>query len=126
MDTLPLVTLVKQRTVDETHVIEEQSEALDRTLSMLCSFLSVEDLASFLFSPSFAAYARTEDPWLVFELGLYADHTKTLELVPSAGQLLFADPTMTVPWSEAVAACERPEQVVAALSVWLDHVTAIQ
>ena len=122
MDAVPLLTMVKQRTIDEGHAIEASDASLDATLSMLCSFLTVDDVVSFLFSEPFTSYARTQDPWLVFELGLYADHTKTLELVASSAHLLFADPHMTGAWTDAVLECKEPAEVVNALSAWLTHV----
>ena len=126
MDAMPLLTMVKQRTIDEAHVLDEGSQALDQTLSMLCSFLSLEDMVSFLFSAPFASYARSKDPWVVFEVGLYVDHTKTLELVASADTLLFADPAMSGVWVDSVAECTNAEQANNSLTVWLARVTEAQ
>jgi len=94
-DGTPLVTLVKAREIDARPMLTKRDEALEQTLTMLCSFLSTEDLVSFLASSGFRELARQASPWLVFELGLYKDHTKTLQLVPEAAHITLADAAMT-------------------------------
>ena len=78
----PLVTLVKKAEIGPKPALTE-SLALEQTLSMLCSFLSVEDFISFLSSPAFQSYAQHQETWLSMEIGLYIDHTKTLQLYPN-------------------------------------------
>ena len=90
-DPVPCVTLVKSGEIDDRPPLTSADEALEQTLSMLCSFLSIDDFFSFLASPAFASLARRDTPWITFEIGLYADHTKTLQLIPSSHGLKIAD-----------------------------------
>lgn len=88
----PLLTLVKSRVVDEAvPALEPQEAGLIETLSMLCSFHTAEDLASFLYSEMFQGLVGRRPPFVVFEIGVYLDHTKTLELIASEDGVLFAD-----------------------------------
>jgi hypothetical protein len=88
----PLLTVVKSRIIDEPKPpLMPQDEGLLQTLSMLCSFQTTEDLASFLFSPMFQHLTSNRPPFVVFEIGVYLDHTKTLELIASEQGVIFAD-----------------------------------
>jgi hypothetical protein len=88
----PLLTVVKSRFIGDPHPpLEPKDDALLQTLSMLCSFHTTEDLASFLFSPMFQGLVSSRPPFVVFEIGIYLDHTKTLELIASEQGVLFAD-----------------------------------
>lgn len=88
----PLLTLVKSRFVDEaTPALEPQEVGLLETLSMLCSFHTAADMASFLYSDMFQGLIGRRPPFIVFEIGVYLDHTKTLELIASEDGLLFSD-----------------------------------
>ena len=59
-DEKPLLTVVKSRMVDDANPpLEPAEQALLDTLSMLCSFHTTEDLASFLCSPMFQAVSYT-------------------------------------------------------------------
>jgi hypothetical protein len=90
-DHVPCITLVKLSEIDERPSLSPADEGLEQNLSMLCSFLSVDDFCSFLTSPAFASFARHDIPWVTFELGLYSDHTKTLQLIPSSDGFQIAD-----------------------------------
>ncbi len=88
----PLLTVVKSRVVDEAEPpLEPGEQALLDTLSMLCSFHTTEDLASFLYSPMFQGLVGNRPPFVVFEIGVYLDHTKTIELVASKDGIVLAD-----------------------------------
>lgn len=118
-DSTPLFTMVKSQTIREApESLSEKSQGLLDTLSMLCSFYSAEDLASFLFSPMFAELARQEDAWLSFEIGLYVDHTKTLELVPSKKEILMADSHSTGAFSGDLHQCVDEIDAAAQLNQW--------
>ena len=67
---VPLITLVKREEIAERPSLSEEDLSLENTLSMLCSFLTLEDFISFLSTPMFASYAQREEPWVVFEIGL--------------------------------------------------------
>ena len=77
---IPLITLViKYQNNDELDLLADNEKSLLDTLSMLCSFLSVEDFCSFIFSDKLSSLTKY-DLDLVFEIGLYANHEITLEL----------------------------------------------
>ena len=91
-DEKPLLTVVKSRMVDDANPpLEPAEQALLDTLSMLCSFHTTEDLASFLCSPMFQGLVGNRPPFVVFEIGVYLDHTKTIELVASEDGIVLAD-----------------------------------
>ena len=91
-DAKPLMTVVKSRMVDEANPpLEPGEQALLDTLSMLCSFHTTEDLASFLCSPMFQRLVGNRPPFVVFEIGIYLDHTKTIELIASEDGIVLAD-----------------------------------
>jgi hypothetical protein len=71
--------------------LDSAEDGLMQTLSMLCSFHTAEDLASFLFSEMFQGLTGTRAPFVMFEIGAYLDHTKTLDLVSSEEGIVFAD-----------------------------------
>ena len=56
-DQQPLLTLVKKGEIAPRPHLTPEDLALEQTLSMLCSFLSIEDFASFLKSKDFSSYA---------------------------------------------------------------------
>ena len=91
-DAKPLLTVVKSRMIDEANPpLEPGEQALLDTLSMLCSFHTTEDLASFLCSPMFQGLVGNRPPFVVFEIGVYLDHTKTIELIASEDGIVLAD-----------------------------------
>ncbi len=70
-DSKPLLTLVKSRFVDEaTPALEPKEAGLLETLSMLCSFHTAEDMASFLYSEMFQNLIGRRPPFIVFEIGV--------------------------------------------------------
>ncbi len=77
---IPLITLViKSQNNNRLDELADDENSLLDTLSMLCSFLSVEDFCSFIFSDKLSSLTKY-DLDLVFEIGLYANHEITLEL----------------------------------------------
>ena len=118
-DGTPLITLVKKGELAERPLLTREDLALEQTLSMLCSFLSVDDFVSFLNSDVFSSYAQREEHWLVFEIGLYRDHTKTLQLYPGGAQLTVADDAMTGAFEEHVWKGEADGAFANAISQWI-------
>jgi len=77
---IPLITLViKSQNNNRLDQLADDENSLIDTLSMLCSFLSVKDFCSFIFSDKLSSLTKY-DLDLVFEIGLYANHEITLEL----------------------------------------------
>ena len=88
---MPLITLViKSQNNDGLDLLADNEKSLLDTLSMLCSFLSVKDFCSFIFSDKFSSLTKY-DLNLVFEIGLYANHEITLELSLSKGKMTIND-----------------------------------
>ena len=120
----PVITLVKKGEIGLRPPLSSESEALERTLSMLCSFLSIKDFISFLASSGFKAYAQHEEGWLVLEIGVYQDHTKTLQLYPQAHELVIADDAMTGAFDDHVWRGEADVSMTDALQKWMILVTS--
>lgn len=116
-DTLPLLTLVKKTEIGVCPT-DETSTGLDQTLQMLCSFYTVEDLGSFLSSEMFERYGRSGDAWVVLELGIYKDHTKTIEMVPSAEGFLLADASQSGVFEGDVWRGELVSELLDAIRKW--------
>ncbi len=94
MDDAPLLTMTKSRIVDDFPKLSDKSNMLYQTLSTLCSFHSCEDLASFLFSAMFRDLVKNESPWIIFEIGVYKDHTIVMDAIPIVDGIKFADSSM--------------------------------
>ena len=88
---LPLVTLViKSLDHKKIESLSDSQKMLVETLSMLCSFLSVKDFCSFIFSEKFDNLIEC-DLNLSFEIGLYTNHEVTLQLTINNGRLMIED-----------------------------------
>ena len=118
-DTPPMFTMVKSQTLGEApESLSEKSQGLLDTLSMLCSFHNAEDLASFLYSPMFVELAQQGEVWVGFEIGLYVDHAKTLDLIPSEKDILFADNASTGVFEGNLHHCVDEKDAVLRLNQW--------
>ena len=122
-DEVPLITVVKKGEIGPKPSLSPESLALEQTLTMLCSFLSLEDFISFLSSPMFQNYAQHEEMWVLLEIGLYVDHTKTLQLYPGHNDLTIADEAMTGAFEEHVWKGQADDTLVAALRRWVAMVS---
>ena len=116
-DILPKITLVKQREIGAGPT-DDASLGLDQTLQMLCSFYTLEDLGSFLSSEMFEQYGRSGDAWVVLELGIYKEHTKTIEMIPSAEGFLLADVLQSGVFEGNVWRCELVSDLLEAIKKW--------
>ena len=86
-----MITLViKSQNNNRLDQLADDEKSLLDTLSMLCSFLSVEDFCSFIFSDKLSSLTKY-DLDLVFEIGLYANHEITLELGITKGKMRIDD-----------------------------------
>ena len=119
---MPLITLVKREEISSRPLLSDEDLALDNTLSMLCSFLSLEDFISFLASPMFDSYAHRDEPWVVFEIGLYRDHTKTLQLYPEGERLTVTDEAMTGALDQNVWKGQADVELIDLLQSWVNAV----
>ena len=119
---IPLLTMTKSRIIDNQPNLIPKSEMLLDTLSSLCSFHTTEDLASFLFTEMFRELVGEGEPWIIFEIGVYKDHTKTLELIPVHDGITLADGSMTggIPGNVSIVKSEK--ECSQALLNWHDYV----
>ena len=88
---LPLITLVIKSLDDrKVNSLSNGQKNLIATLSMLCSFLSVKDFCSFIFSEMFDDLLKCELN-LLLEIGLYTNHEVTLQLSNINGNFIIED-----------------------------------
>ena len=119
---MPLLTMTKSRIVGEQPKLIPKSEVLLDTLSGLCSFHTTDDLASFLFTKMFRELIGDAEPWIIFEIGVYKDHTKTLELIPVHDGITLADGSMTGGIPGGVSIVKSESECSQALLNWHNHV----
>jgi len=120
MDDNPLITMTRSRLVDEIPPLTQKSNALFETLCTLCSFHTCADLASFLFTDMFRELVDFEETWIVFEIGLYHDHTKTIEVIPTTEGVKFADTSMKNIFPNNIIEAKSEIDCENALQSWFD------
>ncbi|MEE2984613.1 MAG: hypothetical protein VX366_00135 [Candidatus Thermoplasmatota archaeon] len=118
----PLLTMTKSRIIAQQPDLDPQSSGLLDTLCTLCSFYTCEDLASFLFSDIFRNLVTTDEPWIIFEIGIYAEHTKTVELIPVYDGITIADGSMTGGIPNHVIVIKSEQDCSDTLATWYNHV----
>ena len=112
--------MVISKYVDEkSETLTEEQNLMIETLSMLCSFLSIDDFVSFIYSEIFQNLLNEIIPWIVFEVGYYQDHTKVIELIPTKKELIIADNQQTEVFDGNIATVCQQEDFVEQLSNWL-------
>ena len=112
--------MVISKYVDEkSETLTEEQNSMIETLSMLCSFLSIDDFVSFIYSEKFQNLLNESIPWIVFEVGYYQDHTKVIELIPTKKELIIADKQQTEVFDGNIATVCQQEDFVEQLSNWL-------
>ena len=112
--------MVISKYVDEkSETLTEEQNSMIETLSMLCSFLSIDDFVSFIYSEKFQNLLNESIPWIVFEVGYYQDHTKVIELIPTKKELIIADNQQTEVFDGNIATVCQQEDLVEQLSNWL-------
>ena len=122
MDETPILTMSKSDFIENKPDLEPQSEALLETLSGLCSFHSAEDLSSLLFTDMFGLLVGDSNPWIKFEVGLYKDHTKTIEIIPIKGSITIADAAMSGGIPNNVVTSKSEEECATILQNWYNCV----
>ena len=122
MENPPLLTMAKSRNIDNPPELIQESIVLLETLSGLCSFHSSDDLASFLFTDMFRTLIGTTEPWVAFEIGVYADHAKTIEVIPTVDKITLADASMTGGIPNNVIIAKNQADCALILQNWHDYV----
>ena len=114
---LPLLTLViKSIDDDRFDGLNEDNKSLVNTLSMLCSFMSIDDFVSFIYSPKFVNLINTEIP-VKFEIGLYAQHEIILDMIVENNLITLTD-CRNQNYLQ-VAECSSKEDLFSSLNTWI-------
>ena len=114
---LPLLTLViKSIDADRFDGLNEDNKSLVNTLSMLCSFMSIDDFVSFIYSPKFVNLINTEIP-VKFEIGLYTQHEIILEMIVENNLITLTD-SRNQNYLQ-VAECSSKEDLFSSLNTWI-------
>ncbi len=112
---IPQLTLVIKSKLERIEeIIIEEDNNLIQTLSMLCSFYTVDDLCSFLYSDKFQSMNH-ELYELVFEMGLYSDHQITLDIIPKGKKMTVCSSPKTT--------CDSHQSLKQVISDWMVDVT---
>ena len=82
--------MIKSHNCDSIDDIGEDNSALLSTLSMLCSFLSVDDFCSFIYSTKFGRLIDSGYRFL-FEIGVYARHDIILQMAVTEKKIILSD-----------------------------------
>jgi len=114
----PLLTMVIKSPNDAVASINEQFTPLVNTLSMLCSFLSVDDFCSFIFSEKFIQLNK-QNIGFVFEVGIYSNHEKTLELICDNNEIILKDLLNQSCFDGDLINCSNKEDLQSNLNLWL-------
>ena len=113
---MPQLTLViKSKAVGFSELVNGDDNYLIQTLSMLCSFYTVDDLCSFLYSDKFQSMNH-ELYQLVFEMGLYSDHQITLDIIPRGSNMTLGNSKYPV--------CNSHKSLKQVISDWLVEITS--
>ena len=114
---LPLLTLViKSIDTDRFDGLNEDNKSLVNTLSMLCSFMSIDDFVSFIYSPKFVNLINTEIT-VKFEIGLYTQHEIILEMIVENNLITLTD-SRNQNYLQ-VAECSSKEDLFSSLNTWI-------
>ena len=114
---LPLITLViKSIDADRFDGLNEDNKSLVNTLSMLCSFMSIDDFVSFIYSPKFVNLINTEIP-VKFEIGFYTQHEIILEMIVENNLITLTD-SRNQNYLQ-VAECSNKEDLFSSLNTWI-------
>ena len=118
----PLITMViKSKDYQKIDLLTSSQKSLIETLSMLCSFLSVDDFCSFIFSSKFsdliAAYSG-----LVFEIGLYTNHEIVLQLVGQGKKVTIIDNIGYGCFADNSIDCSTDDELAVCINQWLSLV----
>ena len=121
-DDLPLLTMVKSKEIDEKPIgLSKDSIELLNTLSTLCSFYSVEDFVGFIFSEKFQVLVGDGEPWVVFEIGMYLDHQKNMQLIATDKKVILVD-NVKCGWNDGIFESNDRVEILKQLRLWCELV----
>ena len=118
----PILTLViKSIENEKIGQLEEEVQRLIGTLSMLCSFLSVKDFCSFIFSEKFELLTK-QGLGVVFEIGIYAQHEITLQLSSNSEGIILNDLINQNCFENDYVICSNMNDLESCLVSWLTNI----
>lgn len=118
----PVLTLVIKSIESEgVTKLEEEVQELVGTLSMLCSFLSVKDFCSFIFSEKFKQLAMQELE-VIFEVGIYSRHEVTLQLSSSVDGVILNDLIGQNCFENDLVICSTMDDLETIIVSWLTNI----
>ena len=121
-DNLPLLTMVKSREIDDKPIsLSEESKNLLNTLSSLCSFYTVDDFVGFIFSKKFKNLVESPSPWVVFEIGMYLDHQKNMQLIVSSDKIMLVD-NVRCGWNNGTFESSDEKDISREMKSWCEMV----
>ena len=106
--------MIKSKAEEFSEIVATEDNNLIQTLSMLCSFYTVDDLCSFLYSDKFQSMNH-ELYELIFEMGLYSDHQITLDIIPRGKKMIVCRTSKTT--------YDSHQSLKQVISSWLVDVT---
>ena len=118
VDEQPLLTMTKSRIVGEMPEMNDDMTALMDMLSGLCAFYTSSDLASFLFSEKFRMLTGEDEPWIIFEIGIYRDHLKTIEVTTVQDGITLTDTNKTGVIPNNIHVSHSETEILELLNVW--------
>lgn len=119
---LPLLTMVKSREIDDKPIsLSEESNNLLNTLSSLCSFYTVDDFVGFIFSEKFKNLVESPSPWVVFEIGMYLDHQKNMQLIVSSDKIMLVD-NVGCGWNNGTFESSDEKEISREMKSWCEMV----
>lgn len=108
--------MIKSIDADRFDGLNEDNKSLVNTLSMLCSFMSIDDFVSFIYSPKFVNLINTEIA-VKFEIGLYTQHEIILEMIVENNLITLTD-SRNQNYLQ-VAECSSKEDLFSSLNTWI-------
>ncbi|DAC57244.1 MAG TPA: hypothetical protein HA354_05760 [Candidatus Poseidoniaceae archaeon] len=114
---LPIITLVIKSLNDE-HVktLTEENKNLINTLSMLCSFMSIGDFITFVYSSKLVNLIETKIA-IEFEIGLYSNHEIILDMVVTNNSVTLTD-CQDQNYLRTIE-CANKEELLLSLNQWI-------
>ena len=118
MGDLLLTLIIKNRKEIDTQLFSEEMVDFLDVLSMLCSFYSSSDFASFIFSEKFLNLANI-DRKIIFEIGIYFEDEKTLQLTTDGENIVLTDLINQNVFSGNCVVCQNSEYFEVKINDWL-------
>ena len=113
--------VIKSKDYQKIELLTSSQRSLIETLSMLCSFLSVDDFCSFIFSSKFSDLISTYSG-LVFEIGLYTNHEIVLQLIGQGKKVTIIDNIGYGCFDDNSIDCSTYDELVVCINQWLSLV----